>query len=206
MAPEERFPYGEKEIAHLIKKDTKLGAFINEVGMIKRTITPDLFTSLAGSLVSQQISTVAAAAIFGRLKALCQGNVCPRIINELDIMEIKACGLSLKKSENIKSAAEAILSGTLSLEKLPTLSDQEVIEELVSLKGVGVWTAEMLMIFSLKRPNILSFGDLGIQNGIKKIYGWKTLSKKRLQMLHKRYSPYASTASLYLWHAAGMKP
>lgn len=195
------FPCCPEAIAHLKKKDPKLGAFIDAAGPVTRIINPDLFSSLAGSLVSQQISTSAAEAIYGRLENLCLGNISPEIISELDVMDIKSCGLSLRKAEYIKSAAEAVLSGRLSLDALPSLSDKEIITLLSSLKGVGPWTAEMLMIFSLCRPNILSFGDLGIQNGIKKIYGWKTISKRRMEMLYKRYSPYATTASLYLWHA-----
>lgn len=199
------FPFGEAEIDYLKKRDPRLGEFIDSVGLIECPVTPDLFVSLAGNFISQQISTSAANSIFGRFENLCHHDICPERVASMDIMDIKTCGMSLKKASYIQSLAQKIVSGEFSLDDLAALSDEEVISKLVSLKGVGVWTAEMLLIFSLCRPNVLSYGDLGIRNGILKLYSWKTFSRHRYSMLLKRYTPYASIASLYLWRSAGMR-
>lgn len=199
------FIYGEEALLHLKKKDAKLGNFMEEVGRIERETTPDLFTSLTSSFISQQISGRAAESIFSRFEELCEGNISPEKVVSLDTMDIKSCGMSLKKAEYVQAAAQAFLSGELELDNIEELTDEEIIKKLTTLRGVGVWTVEMLLIFTLQRPNVLSYGDYGIKSGIMKLYNWKTVSKKRWDMLAKRYAPYASIASFYLWHRAGMK-
>ena len=190
--------YGQKEIEFLKRKDKKLGAAIDRIGIIQREVTPDPFTALASSVVSQQISKKAAQTVWNRL-CLLLGDITPESIAQVGLHEIKACGMSERKAGYIKGIADAALSGVVDFKQLHTLSDEEVITQLSSLHGVGVWTAEMLLIFSLNRPDVLSFKDLAICRGMMNLYGLKELPKEKFERYRKRYSPYGSVASLYLW-------
>lgn len=194
----EIFQYGQREIDYLKKKDKKLGAAIDKIGMIEREITPDTFTALISSVVSQQISNKAAKTVWDRLVNLV-GSVTPEEIAKVDISMIQGCGMSVRKASYIKGIAEVALSGEVDFKKLNTLTDEEIIKKLSSLHGVGVWTAEMLMIFSLCRPDVVSYKDLAICRGMMNLYGLKELPKERFDYYRKRYSPYGSVASLYLW-------
>ncbi len=193
------FPYGERETAHLARRDKRLGLLIAHIGPIERAIDPDLFTALLRSIVAQQISSKAAVTVFERLRALA-GEVTPERIAALAVEDIQACGMSMRKAGYIKSTAEAALSGALDVPALKEKSDEEIIAVLSALNGVGVWTAEMLLIFSLARPDVLSWGDLAVRRGIMKLYGLQTLTRQEFERLRKRWSPCGSTASLYLWH------
>lgn len=192
------FDYGQTEIDYLKRKDKKLGAVIDRIGLIQREIMPDPFTALISSVVSQQISKKAAETVWNRLSLLI-GNITPENIARMSLSDIKVCGMSERKASYIKGIADAALSGTVDFKKLHTLSDEEIIAKLSSLHGVGVWTAEMLLIFSLNRPDVLSYKDLAICRGITNLYGLKELPKEKFQNYRKRYSPYGSVASLYLW-------
>ncbi|KPU42354.1 DNA-3-methyladenine glycosylase 2 [Oxobacter pfennigii] len=192
------FEYGQREMDYLKKKDRKLAAAIDKIGIIKRGITKDTFAALVSSIISQQISGKAAETVWNRLQNLL-GSVTPEAIADKDISEIQGCGMSLKKAGYIKGIAQAALSKEVDFENLYKLSDEEIIKKLSSLHGVGVWTAEMLLIFSLCRPDVLSYKDLAIQRGMMNLYGHKELTKERFERYRKRYSPYGSVASLYLW-------
>lgn len=194
----EIFQYGQKEIDYLSKKDKRLGAAIDRIGMIEREITPDPFEALVSSIVGQQISSKAADTVWRRLCNLL-GSIVPESIAKADIHEIKGCGMSLKKAGYIKNIAEASISGEVDFNILSTLSDEEIIKKLSSLHGVGIWTAEMLLIFSLCRPDVVSYKDLAIRRGIMNLYDLKELKKADFEAYRKRYSPYGSVASLYLW-------
>ena len=191
------FEYGETELAHLRKKDKKLGAAIDRIGMIHREVNPDLFSALVDSVVSQQISSKAAATVCQRLEALC--GMDSERINVLTVEEIQACGMSMRKASYIKNIAEAAVTKAIDFEALPAMPDEEIIKALTAIKGIGVWTAEMLLIFSLMRPNIVSYGDLAIRRGMMNVYGLKDLPKEKFLRYAKRYAPYGSVASLYLW-------
>jgi len=192
------FHYGQKEIDFLKRKDKKLGAAIDRIGIIQREITPDPFTALVSSVVSQQISKKAAETVWNRLCMLL-GDIRPEIITQVGLSEVQACGMSERKAGYIKGIADAAVSGTVDFKTLHTLTDEEIILKLSSLRGVGVWTAEMLLIFSLSRPDVVSYKDLAICRGMKNIYGLKELPKEKFERYRKRYSPYGSVASLYLW-------
>ena len=192
------FVYGETELEHLKRKDKKLGAAIERLGFIEREVIPDVFFALCDSIIGQQISGAAARAIRGRVEAK-TGGITPANILALTEEELRACGLSARKVMYLQSAATAVETGTLNLGELETLPDEEVIQKLVSLPGIGVWTAEMLMLFSLGRPNIVSYGDLAIRRGMMNLYGLKQLPKDKFLRYCKRYAPYGSVASLYLW-------
>lgn len=194
----EYFKYGETEIEHLKKKDKKLAAAIERIGLIEREVRPDVFFSLCSSIISQQISTAAAVSIQNRVLALI-GNLAPAAILNADSEELRACGLSARKVQYLTAAATAVQSGELDLEALKAMPDDEVIAQLVKLPGVGVWTAEMLLIFSLQRPDVVSYGDLAIRRGMMNLYGLKELPKEKFLRYRKRYAPYGSVASLYFW-------
>ena len=191
------FEYGETETSHLRKKDKKLCAAIERIGMIKREVNPDLFSALVESIVGQQISGKAATTVRNRLYKLTELNA--ERIHSVTTGEIQACGMSMRKAGYIKGIAGAAVNKTVDFNALKDKPDREIIEVLTRLNGVGVWTAEMLLIFSLMRPDVVSYGDLAIRRGMMELYGHKELSKERFLRYAKRYSPYGSVASLYLW-------
>ncbi len=192
------FEYGQLEIEYLKSKDKKLGAAIDKIGMIKREITPDPFTALVSSVVSQQISSKAAETVWGRLYKLL-GNITPETLAQADLSKIQGCGMSQRKAGFIKGIVDAAIAGKVDFNTLHTLTDGEIIKKLTSLHGVGIWTAEMILIFSLCRPDVVSYKDLAIRRGMMNLYGFKELSKEKFERYRKRYSPYGSVASLYLW-------
>lgn len=194
--------YGEKEIEYLKKRDKKLGEVMDKLGKIEREAQGELFPALVNSIVGQQISTKAWQTVWGRIVTSLK-EVTPENIASLTDKELQSFGLSFRKVTYIKNAANCILSGTLNLETLNQMTDEEVCKKLIQLDGVGVWTAEMLMIFSMQRMDVLSYGDLAIQRGIRMLYHHKTVTKEMFERYRKRYSPYGTVASFYLWAIAG---
>lgn len=192
------FKYGNKEMDYLKERDPILGAAIDRIGFVKREVNPDIFSALISSIISQQISTKAAITVKNRLLELV-GEIKPENIIKLDLEEIQKCGMSMRKADYINSIAEAVISKAVDLNNLNKLSDGEVIKELTKLKGVGEWTAEMLLIHSLQRPNVLSFKDLGIRRGLMRLYSLDHISKDEFEVYRNRYSPYNTVASIYLW-------
>ena len=199
------FPYSERETAHLAKRDPALGRLIERIGRIEREIVPDLFAALIRSVIAQQISSKAAATVYCRLRDML-GGITPEYIAAMSAETIQSCGMSMRKAGYIKGIAQAALAGRLDTRAIAQMDDAEVIVALAGLEGVGVWTVEMLLIFSLCRPNVLSWGDFAIRRGIMKLYGLDTLDKKEFASLHARYTPYASVASLYIWEYGALSP
>jgi DNA-3-methyladenine glycosylase II len=192
------FRYGSTELDHLRKRDRKLRQAIDEIGMIEREVTRDLFIALIASVSSQQISAKAAVTVWGRMEERFDV-IAPDVIASAAAEEIQQCGMSLRKAGYIKGIAEAVAGGTLDLAGLHEFSDDEVIEQLTSQNGVGIWTAEMLLIFSMERPDVVSWGDLAIRRGMMKLYGMETINRAQFERYRRRYSPFGSVASLYLW-------
>jgi methylated-DNA-[protein]-cysteine S-methyltransferase/DNA-3-methyladenine glycosylase II len=166
--------------------------------MIEREVIPDPFTALVSCIVSQQISNKAAETVWNRLLKMLQC-ITPESIAMASLEEIQGCGMTMKKAGYIKGIAEAAATGRVDFKNLHTLSDEEIIKMLSSLHGVGIWTAEMILIFSLCRPDVLSYDDLAIRRGMMILYGLKELPREKFLRYKKRYSPYGSIASLYLW-------
>ena len=198
------FPCGGEALDALKRRDKRLGRVIERLGPIRRGVEPDLFTALVDSVIAQQISGRAAQTISDRLHGLV-GNFTPQGLVEAEPSQIQQCGLSQRKVGYIQGIAREVASGALDLEALRHAPDEELIRELSALNGIGVWTAEMLMIFSLCRPDVLSWGDLGIRRGMALLYGDRELTRERFERRRKRYSPYGSVVSLYLWSIAGME-
>ncbi len=190
--------YDELHLNHLKSKDKKLGVVIDIVGFIKRETNNDLFDSLINAIIGQQISRKAHITIYDRLKAKL-GVINPDNILDIDDNDLQSCGLTFKKVEYIKNIASEVKQGNLDLEALHNLNDDEICERLSGLKGIGKWTAQMLMIFSMDRLNIIAYDDLIIQRGLRMIYHHKKITKELFEKYKKRYYPYASVASLYLW-------
>lgn len=192
------YKYGKKETDYLKETDYKLGKEIDRIGIVKREVNPDIFDSLIASIISQQISTKAAFTVKNRLIEL-TGGISPETIIKIDLENIQLCGMTMRKAEYIKNIAEAAINKSVDFDNLNLLSDEEIINELVKLKGVGEWTAEMLLIHSFERPDVLSYKDLGIRRGLKKLYSLEDISKEEFEVYRKKYSPYNTVASLYLW-------
>jgi 3-methyladenine DNA glycosylase/8-oxoguanine DNA glycosylase len=196
------FQYGEKEIEHLKRADKRLAVVIDQIGMIERMVIPDLFSALVHSIIGQQISTKAHQTVWKRM-VMALDEITPAAFDALPLEELQQFGITFKKAAYIKSAAHKIITGELNLDSLHTLSDEQVCSKLSELDGIGVWTAEMLMIFSMQRPNVLSYGDLAILRGLRMVYHHRKIDKATFNKYWKRYSPYASVAGLYLWAVAG---
>lgn len=192
------FKYGEKEISYLKNKDKKLAEVIEKVGLIERETDPELFSALVHHIVGQQISTKAQATIWERIKKSL-GAVTPETILNASVDEIRSFGISLRKVEYIKDFAEKVHTGEFDIEAAEKMEDDELIKYLTTLKGVGVWTAEMILLFCLQRPNVFSFDDLAIQRGLRMVYHHRKIDRKLFEKYKRRFSPYCSVASLYIW-------
>ena len=196
------FEYGDKEIEYLRRKDKRLGEAIDKIGHIDREVDSDLFSSVVHSMIAQQISSAALKTVWARLVEKL-GAVSPGTVNAASREEIQNCGITFKKADYIKDFAEKAQSGEFDVGALRAMPDAEVISRLSALKGIGVWTAEMLLIFCLQRPDVVSFGDLAIQRGMRMLYHHRKIDRKLFEKYARRYSPYGTVASLYLWAIAG---
>ncbi len=196
------FIYGDTEVNYLKSRDKTLGEAIDRIGLLSRETMPDVFAALVNAIVGQQISMKAWATIWGRMEQKF-GGVTPRSIFSASVEEVKACGVSMRKATYIKGVADQVMSGELDVHGLGSLSDGEVLEKLTALKGIGVWTAEMVMIFSMQRPDVFSWNDLAIHRALRQLYRHRTVTKKLFEKYRRRYSPYGTVASLYLWEIAG---
>lgn len=196
------FEYGETEISYLRSKDKRLAEVIDQIGMIKREIDPDLFFSVVHHIIGQQISMKAQATIWQRMKDAL-GEVNAETILAADIPKLQSLGMTFRKAEYITDFAQKVHSGAFNLDAVWQMADEDAIRELSSLKGIGVWTAEMILLFCMQRPNIFSYDDLAIQRGLRMVYHHREIDRKRFERYRKRFSPYCSVASLYLWAVSG---
>ncbi len=192
------FEYGETEINQLKRKCKKLGAAIDRIGPIKRRTMLNPFEALIFHIVGQQISSKAVKTVWNRFTTLI-GEVTSSNILAADHSAIQKCGMTTRKVNYMVNISIAAQSGEIDFGTLHLLSDDDIIKKLSALNGVGVWTVEMLLLFSFCRPNVISYGDLAIRTGIMNLYGLKSLPKSQFEKYKKRYSPYNSVASLYLW-------
>ena len=196
------FRYGEKETAYLKSIDKKLAAVIDAVGPIRRELDTDLFSAVVRHIVGQQISNNALAAVWGRLSDGL-GTVDAETVLKAREDKLHSFGMSFRKASYITDFAHKVATGEFRLDALKKMSDAEAIAALSSLKGVGVWTAEMILLFCMERPDVLSFGDLAIQRGLRMVYRHREITTAQFERYRRRYSPYGSVASLYLWAVSG---
>ncbi len=196
------FQYGETETQYLRQKDRKLAAVIDAVGPVEREIDTDLFSSVVHHIIGQQISTKAQATIWKRLQDEL-GAVNTRTVLAAGEERLQSCGMTFRKAEYISDFARRVQGGELDLDAVWHQSDAEAIQSLSSLKGVGVWTAEMILLFCMQRPDVFSFDDLAIQRGLRMVYRHRRIDRPLFERYRRRFSPYCSVASLYLWAVAG---
>ncbi len=190
-------------VTHLKEADPVLSAIIERVGDCRIQFREPEFSTLVRSIVYQQLSGKAAATILKRLiDALPNGTLTPEAILALSKEQMRSLGLSGQKTAYIRDLAERTLGGELDFARFPEMTDADVIEHLTRVKGVGVWTAHMFLIFALRRPNVLPVGDLGVRSAIRKAYRLRDLPKpERVEKIARRWHPYCSIAAWYLWRS-----
>ena len=198
---------------HLTRADDVMAGLIEQFGELdlkerRRGRPADAYGALLRSIVGQQLSVKAARSIYGRLTELFGGRTpTPVELLALDDATLRGVGLSGAKVRYVRSLAEHVEAGDLHLESLTEMSDDEVIAELTVVKGLGLWTAHMFLIFHLERPDILPVGDLGIRRAVERQYGLEEIpDAETLERLGERWAPYRSLASLYLWHSLDNAP
>src|SRR5258708_32272010 len=195
-----------KAVNHLKKSDPVLAAIIEKIGPYRMQFTEPTFHHLAESILYQQLNGKAAATIVNRFTEAAGDPLTPAGILKLSDAEMRGVGLSKQKTSYLRDLSEKTKAGLLEFEKLPGLSEQEVIEHLTLVKGVGVWTAHMFLMFSLRRPDILPTGDYGIQAAIKKHYKKRKWPKPAvIEKIARPWVPYRSVACWYLWKSLDVK-
>lgn len=196
------FTYGKTETDYLKGKCKKLAAVIDAVGPISRKLDDDLFDAVVHHIVGQQISSKAQATIWRRIKENL-GPINAQTVLAAGAEKLQSFGISFKKTDYILDFARKVQSGAFDLQAVAHMPDDEAIAALASLRGIGVWTAEMLLLFCLARPNVFSYDDLAIQRGLRMLYHHRQITKPLFEKYRKRFSPYCSVASLYLWAVSG---
>lgn len=190
-----------KAIQHL-RTDPVLAGIIDRLGPIKPAFRDPTFSSLVRSIVFQQLHGKAARTIFDRFQTAAGGTLTPESVLQMSEQQMRACGLSGQKLSYIRDLAEKTLGGVVIFEQLPEMTDEAVIEHLTRVKGIGLWSAQMFLMFALRRENVMPTGDLGIQSAIKKAYRKRKLPKpKDILKLAKNWEPYCTMASYYLWRS-----
>ena len=207
LGPDPRQIMGmRKAVNHLKKSDPILSAIIERVGPCRMEFGPPEFHSLAEAIVYQQLNGKAAVTIFKRFAALAGDPVTPEGILKLTDAQLRSVGLSKQKSSYLKDMAGRAARSELDFTRLPGMTDDEVIKHLTQVKGVGVWTAHMFLMFTLRRPNVLPTGDYGIQMAIKKHYQKRKMPKPEVMAkIAKSWEPYRSVACWYLWRSLDIK-
>lgn len=196
------FAYGEEETDYLKKKDKRMAEVIDRIGHVERKVDTDLFSAVVHHIVGQQISTKAQETIWQRmLSAL--GEVNAETVLAAGVSKLQSLGMTFRKAEYITDFAEKVHTGVFSLDAVAHMDDEDAIRALSSLKGIGVWTAEMILLFCLQRPDIFSYDDLAIQRGLRMVYHHREIDRRLLEKYRRRFHPYCSVASLYLWAVAG---
>ena len=195
---------------YLSKKDKTISRLILKYKSPSETILTsrkDIFFSLCKSIIGQQISVAAANAIFLKFKKKCKGKINEKIVSKLTFIQIKSCGLSKQKVLGIRSLAFQILNKSFRPELITKMNDEEAILYLSKLRQIGRWSAEMILLFTYNRPNIWPIQDIGLLRAISKNYKIKYLPPmKFINLLEKRFSPYCSVATWYLWRSIDPEP
>ncbi len=199
--------YKNKAIYHLAK-DKVMKRLIREYDILEEKYkNPNIFLDLVNAIVNQQLSGKAAATIFEKFKSVFKNKLSiePDDILKISDDKLRLCGISFGKISYIKGLCKAVKSKTIDIENLYKKRDEEIIEELTKLKGIGRWTAEMILIFSLRREDVFSAGDLGLRNAVSKWYGVGVKDREKIEEISKCWSPYRSFASKILWRSLEKK-
>jgi DNA-3-methyladenine glycosylase II len=191
----------KKAIEHLRAHDPVMAGLVERVGPYRMTYKEPNFESLVRSIVFQQLSGKAAGTIYGRVQAAV-GEVTPERLLARTAEEMRGWGLSGQKASYVRDLAEKTQAGLIRFQDLPALDDAAVIEHLTQVKGVGVWTVQMFLMFALRRPDVLPVGDLGIRMAMKQAYRMRELPKpERMERVARPWRPYATVACWYLWRS-----
>lgn len=195
-----------RAVQHLRRGDLVLRAVIDDVGPFTLTLQRQRFAMLVYSIISQQVSTAAARSIRGRVQMLAGGRVTAERLSALTDEQLRGAGISPQKLRYMRDLIEKTRNKTIRLARHHHLSDQAVIDELVQVKGIGVWTAQMFLIFSLGRMDVLPTDDLGIRAAIRKLYGLVELpTRGECETIAAPWRPYATVASWYCWRSLEKK-
>lgn len=192
----------EKVIAHFQQHDEKLAKVLSTINLsdwLEDRPSSDHFYNLSRNIIYQQLAGKAADAVFARFQNLV-GEVKPERVVTFEDQSFRDVGLSWAKAKYIKDLAAKVISGDVVLDNIDTLDDESVVKELIKVKGIGVWTAEMFLLFTLHRENIFSYGDLGLKNGFAKLYGISSPTPTQFGEVVDLWSPYKSYGSIALWH------
>ncbi len=193
-----------KKILLHLKKDKFLAKAVSKFEEPKLKKGSDFFGALVRSIIYQQLSGKAAGTIEGRFRELFYNKkYTPELVSKLSDSEFRKSGISSQKMKYLRDLADKFLDGTVNPNNFNKMTDEEISTHLISVKGVGVWTAQMFLIFTLNRMDVLPLGDLGVQKGFKKVFNLKNLpSHKKMQKLSEKWKPYRTIATLYLWKVA----
>mgnify|MGYP001452084882 FL=1 len=199
--------YWKKAKATLSKRDKVMKKLINSYGDGSLVTRNDVFFSLCKSIIGQQISVAAANSVFLKFKKKCKGKINPKIVSNLSTFELKKCGLSRQKVRGIKDLARKIINKEFKPQLIKNMSDEEAIEYLSNLRQIGRWSAEMILLFTFNRPNIWPLQDIGLLRAISNNYKKKYFPPKTfLNKLYKKFTPYCSVATWYLWRSIDNEP
>lgn len=194
--------YGDDAVAYLSERDPRMADAIARIGHVWRVRDDDLFQAVVHSIVGQQISTRAQATVWARMRDGL-GTVDAAHVAAASVEELQAFGMTYGKVGYIHDFALHVQDGSFDIAAVERMGDDEAIEALASLRGVGRWTAEMILTFCLNRPDVFAYDDLAIQRGLRMLYHHRRITRKLLERYRRRFSPYCSVASLYLWEVAG---
>jgi len=199
--------YWNNAVKYLSKKDPVMKKLISQYKDKTLTTRKDIFFSLCKSIIGQQISVQAANSVFKKFEKACNGKINPKKINKLSPRELKVCGLSRQKVKGIKELAIKFENKSFDPRKVNSMTDEEAIIYLSSLRQIGRWSAEMILLFTLNRPDIWPIQDIGLLRSISNNYKKKYLPpRKFVEILRKRFSPYCSVATWYLWRSIDDEP
>ncbi len=191
----------QQALNHLKRSDPVLAAIIERVGEFRMEYDEPSFDTLARAIIYQQLSGKAAATIVKRVVTACGGKLRPERVLALHPNKLRACGLSRQKLRYLRDLARHSRDGKLDFSALPRMEDAEIIATLTRVKGVGVWTAQMFLMFALRRQNVLPTGDLGVQNAIRRAYGKRKVTPRHVERIGRPWHPYCSVATWYLWRS-----
>ena len=199
--------YWHKAKKYLIKKDKIMKNLIKKYSDKNLTTRKDVFFSLCKSIIGQQISVAAANSVFTKFKWACKGKINPKNVNLLKTSNLKKCGLSRQKVKGIKELSKKFINKSFNPKLINNMTDQEAIEYLSSLRQIGKWSAEMILLFTYNRPNIWPIQDIGLLRAISNNYKKKYLPPKNfVKKLNTKFSPYCSVATWYLWRSIDNEP
>ena len=198
------FHYGRTEIAHLHKSDERLGYLIDSIGFLEFSVFSDLFQALAYNIMGLQLTCNSRNAAWKKLKASFP-EITPETVNALTVQQIASCSTSLPRAGHVKDAARLMLAARPDSDSLKHLPDEEFVARMCTLRGIGPWTAEMMLIFFLERTDVLSLDDPDVRKGLMRLYGISNIKRELFEDFKRRCSPFGTIASFYLWHLANSK-